>query len=71
MKPPCTRECPDRSPTCHCTCERWQVYEDWKKAEYARREIEYRAAPFTIQLERAVRMSMKHEIRRPGKSGKH
>lgn len=26
MKPPCSRDCPDRSITCHSTCERYLDY---------------------------------------------
>lgn len=26
MMPPCKRGCPDRSPTCHTTCEKYKEY---------------------------------------------
>lgn len=35
---PCTRDCPDRSPTCKCTCERWAAWEAIKRERYAKRK---------------------------------
>lgn len=36
-KHPCKRDCPERSATCHSTCERWATYEKARNAEYAER----------------------------------
>lgn len=27
MLPPCKRDCPDRSPTCHTACEKYKAYQ--------------------------------------------
>ena len=35
---PFTRDCPDRSPTCKCTCERWAAWEAIKRERYAKRK---------------------------------
>lgn len=42
---PCTRECPDRTPTCKCTCERWAEWTAIKQAEYAKRKQRLESCP--------------------------
>ena len=37
MIQPCRQDCPDRSATCHSTCEKWAAWEEHKKQVYARR----------------------------------
>lgn len=39
MKPPCTQDCPDLSPTCHSECEK---YKDYAKKNAAERDRRYR-----------------------------
>ena len=39
MKPPCTQDCPDRSPTCHSECER---YKEFRKKNAEERDRRYR-----------------------------
>lgn len=39
MKPPCTQDCPDRSPTCHSECER---YKEFRKKNVEERDRRYR-----------------------------
>ena len=41
MTPPCKRDCPDRSPTCHCTCEKYKAYAEQKRGE---RKVRYEAS---------------------------
>lgn len=38
VKPPCGKACPDRTAECKLTCDKWKVYEEAKRAEYAQRE---------------------------------
>jgi hypothetical protein len=71
MKQPCQRECPGRSPTCHAECVRWAEWEEWKREEYARREVRYHADIHGAAQAQAVRRALKHAICRPGKSGKY
>lgn len=42
---PCTRECPERSPTCKATCEKWAAWESIKREEYAKRKMIHEAYP--------------------------
>lgn len=35
---PCTRDCPERSPTCKCTCEKWAAWDAIKRERYAKRK---------------------------------
>lgn len=42
---PCTRDCPERSPTCKCTCERWAAWEAIKREEYAKRKDRIESNP--------------------------
>ena len=37
MIQPCRQDCPDRSATCHSTCEKWAAFEAAKKADYEQR----------------------------------
>jgi hypothetical protein len=37
MNSPCDKNCPERSPTCHSMCERYQSYHKKKLAENAER----------------------------------
>lgn len=37
MKPPCSQDCPDRSPTCHSECEKYQEFQKKNAAERDRR----------------------------------
>lgn len=30
-KNPCTKDCPNRNATCHCTCERGKAYEEYNR----------------------------------------
>lgn len=39
MKPPCTQDCPDRSPTCHSECEK---YQEFRKKNAEERDRRYR-----------------------------
>ena len=45
MTPPCVKDCPERSPTCHTSCRRYKAYQEsmrqerearWEKAEIDR-----------------------------------
>lgn len=42
---PCTKDCPKRSTTCKCTCERWAEWEAIKQAEYAKRKERIESNP--------------------------
>lgn len=33
----CPDPCPQRTPTCHCTCQHWKEHERLKRAEYEER----------------------------------
>ena len=33
MDVPCVKDCPDRSPTCHGTCEKYAAYAAWCEEE--------------------------------------
>ena len=39
MKPPCTQDCPDRSPTCHSECKK---YQEFRKKNAEERDRRYR-----------------------------
>lgn len=39
MKPPCTQDCPNRSPTCHSECEK---YQEFRKKNAEERDRRYR-----------------------------
>ena len=41
MKHPCEQDCAERTAECKKTCPRWAVYAEAKKAEYAKRRMEY------------------------------
>ena len=41
---PCDRDCPERSPTCHGSCERYAVYDRERKQ---RREKQWRQSIWT------------------------
>lgn len=45
IKIPCTRECQDRSATCHATCEKYAAYVEANKAEAQRRLIKAQGIP--------------------------
>ena len=67
LKPPCTKDCPDRSRTCHGECERYQAFEKEKFAEYERREMEYRSkVTYSEDHERNARRCQILKSRRPG-----
>ena len=36
---PCHQDCPDRSATCKCTCEKWAEWEKIKQELYAKRKL--------------------------------
>ena len=36
MKSPCVNDCPGRSPTCHCTCEKYAAFAQQRKQSYDR-----------------------------------
>lgn len=38
MKQPCKQKCPQRSSTCHGTCEKYKRYTEAKEALYAARQ---------------------------------
>ena len=39
MTPPCVKDCPERSPTCHTSCRRYKAYQESMRQEReARRE---------------------------------
>lgn len=42
---PCTRDCQGRSPTCKASCEKWEAWEEIKRAEYARRKAALEGNP--------------------------
>ena len=70
VKPPCGKACPDRTAECKLTCDKWKVYEEAKRAEYAQREQEFRErVPFTAEHNYWIRKNMLDRMRRPGKKG--
>ena len=36
---PCHQDCPERSATCKCTCEKWAEWEAIKQESYAKRKM--------------------------------
>ena len=46
MDNPCTKDCPDRTESCHGTCERYAAYAKWCEEEREKRQkrAEERAA---------------------------
>ena len=46
MKSPCGKNCPDRTPDCHSTCERWAQYEKERNKEYAYRKERWEIASY-------------------------
>lgn len=64
MKPPCRKDCPDRSPECHGKCKKNLLYESWKREEYKRREILSNAAVPSETFDRIDRKNRKREARR-------
>lgn len=40
-KQPCEKHCPERTGECKITCERWQKYEQEKKAYLHERDLEW------------------------------
>lgn len=70
VKPPCGKACPDRTAECKLTCDKWKVYEEAKRAEYAQREQEFRErVPFTAEHEHWIRKNMLDRMRRPRRRG--
>lgn len=51
MKPPCGRECSNRSAECKLICGKWKDYEEEKFKEYEEREKERRKMEDCIVLE--------------------
>ena len=43
MTNPCKRDCPDRSPTCHTSCERYREYQQKMLKGRMARQIESQA----------------------------
>lgn len=71
LKPPCGKVCPERTATCRLACEKWKVYEEAKRAEYARREAEFWGSGmgWSDAHEKLVRKGIMHKSRRPGAYG--
>lgn len=40
MVPPCKKDCPDRSPTCHGACGSYKIYAEQKRGEREIRQVE-------------------------------
>ena len=56
MKPPCDRNCADRTWDCKLTCPKWAAYEAWKQEEYARRQEELQGKDYvSIRATQIVR----------------
>lgn len=59
---PCEKECPDRSSTCHCTCELYLKYRAMKDAENEARLNSFRMGIYgTDAAERAIEASKKRK----------
>lgn len=54
MKPPCDRNCSDRTWDCKLTCPKWAEYEAWKQEEYARRLTTSQTYDYTSPMARQV-----------------
>lgn len=52
MTPPCIKACPDRSPTCHTSCERYREYQQKMIKARAARQIESQAIGATCDRNR-------------------
>ena len=62
---PCVRECPDRSPTCHGTCEK---YTEWRKQH--NRELEERHYLQSLQRTRGKEKRFERYKRRKSRPRK-
>lgn len=60
MKPPCTQDCPDRSPTCHSECEKYQEFQKKNAEERDRRYRENEVERYIGEkFEKAARKARK------------
>ena len=55
MKCPCTKNCPNRSATCHSECAAGLEWDAYKKAQYARNAAHRNSVGNTPAQERRVR----------------
>ena len=61
MKNPCERDCPDRSPVCHCECGRYAEYAAWCEEKRQERAAYARSKPRSRGKEKALRAKLARE----------
>ena len=54
MKPPCDRNCSDRTWDCKLTCPKWAEYEAKKQEEYAKRLEVSQCYDYTSHMARQI-----------------
>lgn len=54
LKPPCKKDCPKRTTTCHSTCIKWAVWEAVRRREYKQRSIKNEVEGYFHQRQREI-----------------
>ena len=60
-KPPCGKDCPDRSPGCAVTCEKWLAYVKERNENYKKRlKVKTATEPTDMGIKAAAKRSSRN-----------
>lgn len=63
--PPCKKDCPNRSPSCHGQCDAYIAYEKERNAIYEQRAKQRETDAVSAYHERMIRYNIKQKMRNP------